>query len=124
MQFLTHILLVASIVSAQSTVPATPPKGTQLDNPPILGLGTWGIHDGGVNVTEIVASAIQSGYRHIDLASYYANQKLIGPGIKEGLRRTGLSRGDIWVSSKLWNTRWVDLIAASYTSLFWRDTFS
>jgi hypothetical protein len=107
MQCLKLFLLVVGVAVAQSTIPATPPKGTLLDNPPILGLGTWNIHNGGANVTELVASALQNGYRHIDLASYYANQKLIGPGIKEGLRRTGLSRSDIWISSKLWNTRLV-----------------
>jgi len=100
--------LSVGVAIAQSTLPVTPLKGTQLDNPPILGLGTWGIQLTGGNVTEIIASAIQTGYRHIDCATYYGNQKLIAPGIKEGLRRTGLSRGDLWITSKLWNDRHAD----------------
>jgi hypothetical protein len=100
-----YSLWVASVAVAQSTLPITPPKGTLLDSPPVLGLGTWGIELTGGNVTEIVASAIEIGYRHIDCAVYYGNQKLIGPGIKEGLRRTGLSRSDLWITSKLWNDR-------------------
>jgi diketogulonate reductase-like aldo/keto reductase len=105
-----RFLFALSSAVAQSTLPATPPKGTRLDNPPILGLGTWGIELSGGNVTELVASAIQTGYRHIDCATYYGNQKLIAPGIKEGLRRTGLSRGDLWITSKLWNDRRVNLV--------------
>jgi len=74
---------------------------------PILGMGTWNIQGRGGNVTEIIASAMQSGYRHFDCAFRYGNQKLIGPGIKEGLRRTGLSRTDLWITSKLWGDRYV-----------------
>jgi diketogulonate reductase-like aldo/keto reductase len=99
------LLLALGSAIAQSVSPVTPLRGTQLDSPPILGLGTWGIHLSGENVTELVASAIQTGYRHIDCATYYGNQKLIAPGIQEGLRRTGLSRGDLWITSKLWNDR-------------------
>lgn len=105
MQLALFGLWAASAVVAQFTLPVTPPKGTPLDSPPILGLGTWGIELTGGNVTELIASAIETGYRHIDCAVYYANQKLIGPGIKEGLRRTGLSRSDLWITSKLWNDR-------------------
>jgi alcohol dehydrogenase (NADP+) len=104
MRGVTFLLAFGSAV-AQSTLPITPQKGTQLDNPPILGFGTWGLELNGGNVTELVASAIQTGYRHIDCATYYGNQKQIAPGIKEGLRRTGLNRGDLWITSKLWNDR-------------------
>jgi diketogulonate reductase-like aldo/keto reductase len=95
------------VALAQSALPETPKTGTQLEIPPILGLGTWGIELTSWNVTETIASAIQTGYRHFDCATYYGNQRLIAPGIKEGLRRTGLSRGDLWITSKLWNDRLV-----------------
>jgi alcohol dehydrogenase (NADP+) len=98
-------ILAVGVAVAQSSLPATPPKGTPLEDPPILGLGTWGMELTGGNVTEMIASAIQIGYRHLDCATYYGNQKLIAPGIKEGLRRTGLDRGDLWITSKLWNDR-------------------
>jgi alcohol dehydrogenase (NADP+) len=103
MRLLNIIILGGSLAFAQSTSPATPPKGTQVNDIPILGLGTWNIHERGGNVTEIIASAIQSGYRHLDCAYIYGNQKQIALGIKEGLRRTGLERKDLWITSKLWS---------------------
>jgi alcohol dehydrogenase (NADP+) len=92
---------LAALVAAQQPLQVTPPKGTELNDLPIMGLGTWYLS--GNNGSEAVASAIQSGYRHIDAAWYYNNQEIVGQGIKEGLRRADLSRKDIWITSKLWN---------------------
>lgn len=47
--------------------------------------------------------ALQTGYDHIDCAAVYGNEKEVGHGIHDGLRKTGLRREDIWVTSKLWN---------------------
>jgi alcohol dehydrogenase (NADP+) len=104
MQFLTTFLF-ASLALAQETLPATPAKGTVLDYVPIIGLGTWQLRG---NTSEVIASAIVNGYRHIDCAFIYGNQKDVGIGIKEGLKRTGLSRKDLWITSKLWNSRSVN----------------
>jgi diketogulonate reductase-like aldo/keto reductase len=79
----------------------TPPKGTPLNGPPRLGLGTWYMRG---NTSESVASAIQLGYRHIDCAKIYGNQAAVGRGIAQGIKRAGISRSDIWVTSKLWNS--------------------
>jgi alcohol dehydrogenase (NADP+) len=98
-------LLLASLATAH-VLPTTSPKSSQLDNIPILGLGTWQIR---TNTSEVIAAAIQNGYRHIDCAYAYGNQPEIGIGIKEGLKRTGLSRKDLWITSKLWNSRSVYL---------------
>jgi alcohol dehydrogenase (NADP+) len=103
---LSSIILFTGLAVAQA--PVTPPKGEQVTDLPLLGLGTWymgGRQAPGVNGTEEVASAIQQGYRHIDGAFVYYNQQQIGAGIREGLRRTGLSRKDLWVTSKLWNSQ-------------------
>lgn len=94
--------LIALVSSQQFTAP-TPPKGTQLDTIPRIGFGTARIRG---NTTEVIAKAIENGYRHFDAAFIYGNQKDIGPGIKEGLRRTGLSRKDLWITSKLWIDRY------------------
>ena len=72
-----------------------------IDQMPRLGFGTWNLDRS--NATEAVSLAIQTGYRHIDGAAIYGNEKLVGPGIADGLRKTGLDRSDIWVTSKLWN---------------------
>ncbi|KAF2225111.1 NADP-dependent oxidoreductase domain-containing protein [Elsinoe ampelina] len=69
--------------------------------PPLLGFGTWNLDR--ENATEAVSYALQTGYRHIDCAAAYRNEKLVGKGIKDGLRKADLWREDIWVTSKLWN---------------------
>ena len=68
---------------------------------PLLGFGTWNLNRS--NASDVVSYAIQTGYRHIDCAAAYRNQKEVGKGIAEGLKKEGLKRSDIWVTSKLWN---------------------
>ncbi|KAK3066096.1 hypothetical protein LTS18_002033, partial [Coniosporium uncinatum] len=85
------------------TSPHIPSSPVQ-DIPPI-GFGTWLLknEDDMQNTTDSVAYALQSGYRHIDCAAAYRNQKWVGKGIAAGLHTAGLARKDIWVTSKLWN---------------------
>jgi len=64
---------------------------------PQLGFGVWQIDDS--VATESVAKAIQTGYRSVDTAAIYGNEK----GTGEGLRRGGVSRGEIFLTTKLWN---------------------
>lgn len=68
---------------------------------PPLGFGTWNLK--GDNTSDVVAAALKTGYRHIDAASAYSNQKSVGKGIKAGMKASNLKRKDIWVTSKLWN---------------------
>ena len=72
---------------------------------PHLGFGTWNLSPDNHNASEAVASAIGIGYRHIDCAAAYHNEKDVGRGIAEGLSQSKLEREDIWVTSKLWNDR-------------------
>ncbi|RFU26655.1 hypothetical protein B7463_g9686, partial [Scytalidium lignicola] len=65
---------------------------------PAFGLGTWLAPKG--QVTAAVCEALKQGYRHIDCAMLYANEKEVG----EGIRLSGVPREEIWVTSKLWNT--------------------
>jgi diketogulonate reductase-like aldo/keto reductase len=64
---------------------------------PQLGFGVWQIDDS--VATESVAKAIQTGYRSVDTAAIYGNEK----GTGEGLRRGGVPRGEIFLTTKLWN---------------------
>jgi alcohol dehydrogenase (NADP+) len=104
MQTLVSLLFLGSLGFAQRTSPATPPKGVQVNDIPILGFGTWQLQNT-VNPAEAVADAIVQGYRHFDCAYIYQNQKAVGQGIKEGLKRTGLTRQDLWITGKLWNSK-------------------
>ncbi len=65
---------------------------------PCVGYGTYLTPDGEV-CENGVKSAIETGYRHIDTASFYKNEK----GVGEGVRQSGIDRKDIFVTSKLWN---------------------
>ena len=62
---------------------------------PKVGLGTWLIPD--VKVADAVESAIGMGYRHIDTAQAYENER----GVGEGIRRSGIAREDIFVTTKV-----------------------
>jgi 2,5-diketo-D-gluconate reductase A len=75
---------------------------------PYLGFGTYLIKNDAA--TAAVREAIRAGYRHIDTAEAYRNEAGVGAGIKEALASEGLSRGDIFVTTKLWpgNPAWGD----------------
>ncbi|KAE9395779.1 Aldo/keto reductase [Gymnopus androsaceus JB14] len=67
---------------------------------PVIGLGTW--QSSPEQVVAAVAYAVkEAGYRHIDCAWGYNNEKEVGEGIKQ----SGVSRKDIFLTSKLWGTR-------------------
>lgn len=63
---------------------------------PTLGIGTWEVT--GPTATETVADAIAAGYRHVDTAVIYGNHAEVG----EGIRRGGVARDDLWLTSKIW----------------------
>ncbi|KAL6718180.1 hypothetical protein ACLMJK_004268 [Lecanora helva] len=72
-------------------------------NIPLLGFGTWNLKISSDNTSAAVSAALQAGYRHLDCAAIYGNEKDVGRGIKGGLQEADLKREDIWVTSKLWN---------------------
>ena len=65
---------------------------------PCVGFGTWQSPKGRVTI-DAVKAALEAGYRHIDTAAIYGNEKEVG----EGIRESGVARGDIFVTTKLWN---------------------
>ena len=68
---------------------------------PKVGLGVFKVSD--EKAAEVVREGILQGYRLIDTAAIYANEKGTGRGIKEGLTQAGLKREEIFVTSKLWS---------------------
>lgn len=65
---------------------------------PQVGLGVWQTPDD--QAATAVKAALDSGYRHIDTAAIYENES----GVGEGMRQSSVARGDIFLTTKLWNT--------------------
>ena len=65
---------------------------------PTLGIGVFEVDPG--ETEETVADALAAGYRHIDTATAYGNEKEVGYGI----RRAGVDLGELWVTTKVWTS--------------------
>lgn len=70
---------------------------------PWLGIGVFKVEEGPELVNALKA-AIKHGYRSIDTAAIYGNEEGVGEGIREGLKEAKISRQDLFVTSKVWNT--------------------
>ncbi|MFJ7753525.1 aldo/keto reductase [Peribacillus muralis] len=69
---------------------------------PWFGLGVFKVEEG-PELVNAVKAAIKHGYRSIDTAAIYQNEEGVGQGIREGLKEAGLTREDLFVTSKVWN---------------------
>ena len=80
---------------------------------PAIGLGTWELR--GRACARIVEQALRLGYRHIDTAQIYENEREVG----EGVRASGIKRADIFVTTKIWTTHFApnDLLRSAKESL-------
>jgi diketogulonate reductase-like aldo/keto reductase len=74
-------------------IPVIEANGARL---PLIGLGTWELR--GRTCARIVEQALRLGYRHIDTAEMYDNEREVG----EGLRGSGVKRGEMFVTTKIW----------------------
>jgi aldehyde reductase len=68
---------------------------------PTLGFGTL-IPDPAVTITA-TKDALEAGFRHIDCAERYGNEREVGSAMQAGLAAAGIKREDIFVTTKLWN---------------------
>ncbi len=96
------------------------PHKTLLDGNtiPAIGLGTFGsdcvsAHD----VQQAVEFAIRIGYRHIDCASVYANEREIGTALARLQQEKVVKREDLWITSKVWNDMHNKVERSCYQSL-------
>jgi len=80
-------------VSANATAPAVEAQGTRI---PLVGLGTWELR--GRACARVVEQALRLGYRHIDTAEMYDNEREVG----EGLHASGVRREEVFVTTKIW----------------------
>ncbi|WP_322517443.1 aldo/keto reductase [Rhodopseudomonas palustris] len=80
---------------------------------PLIGLGTWELS--GHACARIVEQALRLGYRHIDTAQIYNNERDVG----EGIRNSHIRRSEMFVATKVWTTHFApnDLIRSTKESL-------
>ncbi|MBB6172292.1 diketogulonate reductase-like aldo/keto reductase [Nocardiopsis mwathae] len=65
---------------------------------PQLGFGVWQVAD--EDVVGVVGTALEAGYRSIDTAAVYGNEA----GVGEAIRRSGIHRDQLFITSKVWNS--------------------
>jgi 2,5-diketo-D-gluconate reductase B len=78
---------------SDSAVPVLEANGARI---PLVGLGTWDLR--GRVCARVVEQALRLGYRHIDTAEMYDNEREVG----EGLRASGVRRSEVFVTTKIW----------------------
>lgn len=69
---------------------------------PDVGFGLWKVDP--ADCERVLLDAIKAGYRHFDCAADYANEQAVGQGIKAAIDAGHVTREDLWITSKLWNT--------------------
>ena len=80
-------------MSATGPIPWVEARGARI---PLLGLGTWDLR--GRTCARMVEQALRLGYRHVDTAEMYDNEREVG----EGLHASGVKRDDVFVTTKIW----------------------
>ena len=87
--------------------------GTDIGGIPIIGLGTWDLR--GRTCARMVEQALRLGYRHIDTAEMYDNEREVG----EGVRACDLGRAEVFITTKVWPSHFAarDLERAAKESL-------
>ncbi len=74
-------------------------SGSQM---PSIGLGVWKIDPD--QTADVICDAVDAGYRHFDCACDYGNEHEVGIGLKRVFDAGTVTRDDLWITSKLWNT--------------------
>nr|WP_259545074.1 aldo/keto reductase [Heyndrickxia oleronia] len=69
---------------------------------PWFGIGVFKVEEG-PELVHAVRAAIKNGYRSIDTAAIYGNEEGVGQGIREEIQEAGITREDLFVTSKVWN---------------------
>jgi 2,5-diketo-D-gluconate reductase B len=87
-------------MSERAIAPVIDAQGARI---PLLGLGTWDLR--GPVCSRTVQQALRLGYRHVDTAQLYENEREVG----EGLRASGIKREDVFVTTKIWPTHFAPL---------------
>jgi 2,5-diketo-D-gluconate reductase B len=80
-------------VTTIGPIPSIEARGAKI---PLVGLGTWELR--GRTCSRVVEQALRLGYRHIDTAEMYDNERDVG----DGIRASGVRRNELFVTTKIW----------------------
>lgn len=106
------------------TIRSTKKLNTGADMP-VLGYGTYRLPDG-PEAVDCILRAIEAGYRHIDTAALYGNERSVGKAVRE----SGIPRSEFFITTKLWNddmrsrrqreafAKSMDLLGLDYVDLY------
>jgi alcohol dehydrogenase (NADP+) len=100
--------------------PASVPKHKLAsgDMIPAIGMGTFGSDNyDSQTIANAAREAVLMGYRHIDCASVYGNEKEIGTTLSELIHEGVVRRDELWITSKVWNDQHDDVIGACKQSM-------
>jgi diketogulonate reductase-like aldo/keto reductase len=107
---------LALVVLASAQEVATNSGKSEINDIPILGLGTFGMGGISTGITknptilngtrDAIKRGLLKGYKHIDAAMIYGNEEGVGMGIAEAIK-TGVSREKFWLTTKLWGDKYV-----------------
>jgi len=85
---------------------------------PVVGLGTFGSDAYSADqVAAAVDTAIRMGYRHLDCASIYGNEKEIGQALAKLFKEGVVKREELWITSKVWNNMHSDVRGSCLQSM-------
>lgn len=99
MKLKNYFLALAAMLATTMTASAQTPYLT-LNNGvhmPQLGIGTYGVPNNDI-AKDAISFALKNGFRHIDTAHAYFDEKGVGEGVKD----SGVERDSVWITSKLW----------------------
>ena len=83
---------------------------------PVVGLGTWKIKDASI-ISSLLPAALSAGFRHIDSAAVYENEKELGEALNKEIESGRIKREEVFITSKLWSTQHHEVEKACKTSL-------
>lgn len=98
--------LTITVASAQNSM-ITLSNGVEM---PQFGIGTFNVPSNDI-CKEAVLTALRAGYRHIDTAHAYMDERGVGEAVNEFIAEGGCTRKEIWVTSKIWPTEYADSTA-------------
>mmetsp|Transcript_44916 Transcript_44916/g.145913 ORF Transcript_44916/g.145913 Transcript_44916/m.145913 type:complete len:118 (-) Transcript_44916:1131-1484(-) len=96
------LVILLAVPSTSCSAMQTLTLRSSRDQMPVVGLGLWKVPR--ETTADAVVDAIKAGYRHFDCACDYGNEAEVGKGLRRAFAEGLVTREQLWVTTKLWNT--------------------